>query len=349
MYRQTLLQPLTVGLDIGYGVTKAVTAETVITFPSVCGYARPLNFQAGEITARHPGDQVWDEEGAWFVGDLALTQLPPGEILRLRGRTADEATMGHAFRVRMAKVALGKLLAGLSGGDVMHVRLATGVPVDHMPDAPSLKAALLGQHRVRTDTADCVAHVSAVMVMPQPQGSIYARLLTSEGAINPAHEYQRTGVVDVGTYTVDLALDDDGEFVGAESGSVEGGVSAVLERIATLLETEHRQKIAPRLVEGVLRTGKFRAKGDVIDYSDAVEEALAPLRSATLNLMSDKWKTGATVDVIYLSGGGAELVYEAVATAYPQTVLVEQPQLANARGFFQYALFAARQGQVNAR
>lgn len=333
---------LTLGLDIGYGAVKAVTEATSLVFPSVCGHARDIKFQQDEIAARHPGDQLRDEMGTWFVGDLALTQLPPGELLRLRGRTADEATMGNVFRVRLAKAAIGKLWPGHVGGDILHLRVATGLPVDHMPDAPELKAALIGQHVIKTDATDFIANITEVMVMPQPYGTIYAQTLTESGEVNPAHSYMRTGVCDVGTFTVDLALDDDGEFVDAESGSVEGGVSGVLERIAALLEREHRQKISPKLIETVLRTGKFRAKGEVLDYSEAVESALEPLRSATLNLMGEKWKAGTTVDVIYLSGGGAELVHEAVAAAYEQTQLVAQAQLANAQGYLHYALFAAR-------
>jgi plasmid segregation protein ParM len=153
----------------------------------------------------------------------------------------------------------------------------------------------------------------------------------------------RTGVVDVGAYTVDLALNDDGEYIDAESGSVEGGVSAAQERVAALLEHDYRQKMPYKLVEAALRTGYFRARGEVVDYSAAVQEALAPLRSATLSLMGTKWQTGATLDVIYLSGGGAPLVADAVMGAYPQTTLVDQPQLANARGYLNYALFTARQ------
>ncbi len=334
---------LTVGLDIGYGVVKAITAQAAVLFPSVCGYAREIKFQADEIAARHPGDQISDDDGLWFLGDLALVQLPPGELLRLRGRTADEATMGNVFRARLAKAALGKLLVGKRDAEVVHVRLASGLPVDHMADAPALKAALLGQHRIKTDAADFIANVTDVMVMPQPQGTIYAQILTETGEVNPAHDYLRTGVCDVGTYTVDLALDDDGEFVDSESGSVEGGVSAVHERIAALLEREYRQKIPFKMIESVLRTGKFRARGEEVDYREAVQEALEPLRSATLNLMSDKWKTGTTIDIIYLSGGGAELVCEAVVAAYPQTRIVSQPQIANARGYLNYALFAERQ------
>jgi hypothetical protein len=72
---------------------------------------------------------------------------------------------------------------------------------------------------------------------------------------------------------------------------------------------------------------------------DEVEEALGPLRSATVNLMNDKWKSGANVDVIFLAGGGAELVEQVVFDAFHQVQLVRDAQLANARGYLHYALF----------
>jgi plasmid segregation protein ParM len=332
----------TVGLDIGYGVVKAITDTTAISFPSVIGHAREIKFGQETITAKYVGDQLQDEEGGWFIGDLALTQVAPGELLRLQGRTANEATMGNAFRIRLAKAALGKLMQGVWGRDVVHLRLATGLPVDHMRDAAELKEALLGQHVVKTDAAEFIANVTEVMVMPQPYGTLYSEMLTLSGELNVYHTYMRTGVCDVGTYTVDIALDDDAEFVDGESGSVESGVFTAQERIAAMLERDYREKMPHKIVEGLLRTGIFTASGKPIDYREAVEEALAPLRAATLNLLSEKWGRGTTVDVIYLSGGGAELVYEEVVEAYPQTKLVKDAQMANARGYLYYANFASR-------
>jgi len=333
---------ITVGLDIGYGVVKAVTEDQVVTFPSVCGHAREIKFRAEELATRYPGEQLSDEEGHWFVGDLALSQLPPGESLRLRGRTANEMTIGNIFRLRLAKVAIGKLLAGVQHGDAIHVRIATGLPVDHMRDAAELKAVLFGQHFIQTDAVEMVANIGEVMVMPQPYGTLYAQTLTPEGDINPGHTYTRTGVCDVGTYTVDLALDDDGMYIDVESGSAESGVHTALERIDAALERDYSQKMPYKTVEEVLQTSCFRASGEIVDYGAVVREALEPLRSATLSLIGEKWKAGKTVDVIYLSGGGANFVHETVSEAYKQTRLVRQPQLANARGYLNYAHFKAR-------
>lgn len=335
---------LTIGLDVGYGAVKAVTSEATLVFPSVCGHAREIKFQQDEIADKHPGDQIKDDEGTWFVGDLALTQLTPGELLRLRGRTANESTIGNVFRRRLMKVVIGKLMAGIHDEPVVHVRIASGLPVDHMRDSDDLKAALLGQHLIKTDTAHLIANVVEVMVMPQPLGCLYSVILTPEGDVNRNHIYKRTGLVDVGTYTVDIALDDEGEFISADSGSVEGGVYMAHNHIADVLEKRYRQKMPFKMIEETLRTGTFRARGELVDMSEEVEEALASLRSATLNLIAEKWKSGTGVDVMLLCGGGAELVYESVNEAYPQTHLIRDAQLANARGYLNYATFKASHG-----
>jgi plasmid segregation protein ParM len=197
----------------------------------------------------------------------------------------------------------------------------------------------MGQHVIKTDTAHLIANVTEVMVMPQPFGCLYSVILTPEGTVNRNHIYKRTGVVDVGTYTVDIALDDEGEYVDAESGSVEGGVYMAQNRIAELLEQRYRQKMPFKMVEEVLRTGEFRARGELVDMHEDVEDTLSSLQSATLNLIAEKWKSGTGIDVILLCGGGAELVYASVKEAYPQTHLIRDAQLANARGYLNYATF----------
>ena len=62
---------LTIGLDIGYGVVKAVTDTAFISFPSVMGHDREIKFQHETIQQKYPGD-------------LALAQVPfdtPGEMI----------------------------------------------------------------------------------------------------------------------------------------------------------------------------------------------------------------------------------------------------------------------------
>ncbi len=329
----------TVGIDIGYGVTKVATANTQVSFPSVWGAAREVKFRSEELAAKYPGDQVSDTVGRWFVGDLALSQLPGGLIYDLRGRSSDDDMLGNSARIRFLQTALGKLYPA-HHGDVIHFEIATGLPVDHMRNAAAFKAALMGTHLIQTDTAEFVANIANVYVMPQPYGTLYANSLTANGRSNRAHTASRTGVIDIGTFTVDAALDVDGEYIDALSGSVETGVYIVRDAIAAQYEADHQQKPHYSSIETILKNKCIKVRGQMWDYGELVEEASNNLRMAVLRLMNDRWERGANVDVIYVSGGGAALVYKAIKGAYPQAVLTDNPQMANAQGYLQYALFA---------
>ena len=107
-------------------------AEPVV-FPSVYGYAVNIAYQADEIAKRYPGDQISDDGRDWFVGGLAMSQLREGELMRLRGRSGTADDVGVEARLRLIKAALGKLLGGMvTNGDMVTIRLATGLPVAHM-------------------------------------------------------------------------------------------------------------------------------------------------------------------------------------------------------------------------
>lgn len=343
------IEPLNIGLDIGYGVVKAVTPNRVkpVVFPSVAGHSRVIKFAAEQIAEKYPGCHIIDKHGDWFVGDLAASQVPTGELLRLRGRGANDNSSGNAFRLRMALAAIGMILSGCYWGDecIVPVNITTGLPVDHLHNRAELKQALMGTHRIRTDSADVTVNIQSVRIMPQPYGTVYRKMMLSNGRLNPQHTAMRTGVCDVGTYTIDVAMDDDGEFIDAESGSVEAGVFTVQERIGAQLERDFNQKMPYKKIEETLRTGYCKAFGENLDYRDLVDEALAPLRYATLGLLNDKFKAGAGVDVLYLSGGGAELVFNDVMRAYPQTIKVDDPQLANAQGYLNFELFKQLEAQ----
>jgi plasmid segregation protein ParM len=333
---------VTVGLDIGYGATKAVTTDQQIIFPSVAGYAQEIAFGAEELVNKYPSEHIIDDEGAWFVGALALHQVGNNELLQLQGRTANSDEAGMLFRRRMMKVALAKIIRA-TDGDVVHVRLATGLPVDHMRDSGLLKECLLGQHLIRTNNAQFVANIVECRVMPQPYGAIYSSMFTERGESSEYHISEKTAVVDIGRYTVDCTLDDNGEYIQPQSGSVESGMYTAQQRIATTLEQDFREKPTFDQIEETLRTGYLRAFGEPVDYRQEVNEALKPVRSATLALMSRLWKTGMGIDEIYVVGGGAAVVGGDIQRAYRQAKIMENAQFRNAMGYLRYSLYKQRQ------
>lgn len=343
---------ITVGLDIGYGATKLVTPGlSPILFPSVWGLASfPSKKDRTQILGgneSNPSELLTIDGQDWLIGGFAQRQLNAGQLLSLRGRSGSGDVYGNDARLKLFKAAIGKVgaLLKLTQGEVLHISLATGLPVSHMDGAEALEATLKGQHHIETAAADFVANVADLYVMPQPYGSIYANQFTEGGQYNPCHTATRTAVVDVGTYTVDLALDDDGEYISGESDSVEGGVYLVHQRLTSLLKAEgyDMDKAKSGELDKILRTKCIQVGAKVDRVESAVEGAIDVIRENTVNRMKQLWRTGRTIDVIYLSGGGAGLIKDAVREAgFEQAVQVEDSQFANARGYLNFALFDAR-------
>lgn len=336
---------LTVGFDCGYGVTKLIAPDCdPVVFPSVAGIAKAVTWQADDLTAKYPGDLITDVDDSWIVGDRALKHVPDGQLLRLRGRTGDELSQGHAFRVRMFKAAMGKLLAGKTDGDIVHVAIATGLPVKHMGSAPALKQALIRQHLIRSDSAEFVVNVASVMVMPQPYGTIYRLRFTEQGEINPTFTAQKVGVIDVGTYTIDSALDDEGEYIEARSGGIDdAGVTTAQDAIRASVDRDFGFTPDLRTIESVLRDQCIVIDGKNIDYTEQVSKALKPLKAAAMSLLGRTFGPGRDIHAIPVSGGGAALVIDDVQAAYSHAEQVEDSQLANAQGYLNYALFQANE------
>lgn len=338
---------VTVGWDRGFGVEKALSnCWDAVVFPGVWGKARQIKFRAKSLTEKYPGDQISDDEGTWFVGDLAQTQLATAEQRTLRGRTGDGDNGGIGLGLRLFKAAMAKMTAGqIPHGEVIHVDLTTGLPVDHMHNAEALKMAYEGQHLVKTDLGEFVVNVVKVRVMPQPYGVIYDRQLKANGELNPAHVWKRTAVLDVGTYTADGTVDDDGDYIDSLSGSVEAGLHTAQRLFSEYYEKTFGEKPGHKTIEAALRTKTIMAYGERVDLREQVEEWLEPTRIAAVGLATNLWKAGASLDVLWVAGGGAEVVYEAlVGAGFKQAKLVEQPQLSIARGYLKYGLFA--QGQA---
>ncbi|MDZ4768382.1 MAG: ParM/StbA family protein [Chloroflexota bacterium] len=336
---------LVVGLDMGYGYTKAVTENYSVSFPSVIGHARTIRFNAKEIAEKYPGMSLTDGVDALFIGELALSQLNTNALRRLRSRaTAHDNEMATNFRRRLMFAALGRIGEHLRIEDTVHVIISTGLPVDHMADAASLKSLLIGPHSVMTDRAAFVAHVSDVRIMPQPYGSIYSEMLLPDGALNARYTHTRTGVIDIGTYTVDLTVDDDGEFVAGSSGSLEAGIHMAEDAISEGINNRHRARATQRQIDEVLRTGYLIAYGQREDWRREVSNALKPLQDAVIALATERWDSGLNLDRVQVTGGGAPLVFDALRAIYPQAVMLPDPHLANARGYLRYARFKARSG-----
>lgn len=329
--------PFVIGLDIGYGNVKAVLEDQRIVFPSVAAHSHTLKFQEDAISAKHPGEWITDGNESWFIGSLAIRQAVLSEQIQLQGRD-NNAESNMRFRLRMMYAALAKLMP-YGNGEIIQVIISTGLPVDHMADAESMKKAFIGRHRIDANNAGYWIDVIDCHIMPQPYGTIYAQMITDQGVMDETHAVSRVAVTDAGRFTVDCALDDDGDFIDAQSGSVEAGVHTAQERIAAAYEAKYGAKPSHTQVEDILRNGQVLIGDEPVSFVAEVEEALRPMRAATLSLMGRKWGKALDIQRIYVTGGGARFVFASIKEVYKQAILVENPQMSNAIGYRNYALF----------
>ncbi len=335
---QVLSEPEIISIDIGYRFTKATRGDRMIMFPSVLSRAHDIRYKKDEISAKHPGMWVTDDQEDWFVGDLAIQQGK--HQLQLQGRDGN-TEFNTQFRVRMMLSALAQLYPNQRNGALIRIMIVTGLPVDHLADAAALTEALSVTRPVDTNNTGFNVEVIEVMIMPQPYGTMYGEMFTAEGELNEMLSISRAAVTDIGGFTIDCILDEDGDYIDAESGSEEAGVFIVQEALAAKYEAKFGSKATLQQIDQLLRTGKLNISGEDEDFSDWLEDALKPLVDITLSLMGRLWDKALDVQRIYVTGGGAKLIFKYIKARYKQAVLVENAQMANAIGYRNYARYLA--------
>src|SRR5208283_3076459 len=148
------------GIDVGYGYTKIVTAHGSIIFPSRVGPAKELSFSLKE-GADAIGETVEYAGERYFVGDKAR-HCDVTYTLRTRGWVVSK--MYGAFLTS----AIARAINGRKAeSDPDAVIVVTGLPVDYMRDKTK------AEESVRKTCDGIGLHVAGINVIPQPFGSFF--------------------------------------------------------------------------------------------------------------------------------------------------------------------------------
>ena len=126
-----------VGVDIGFGFTKATNGKDTLVFKSIFGEATDIQFREHLLSSTSPEEHLHVElEGeSFFVGELAERQS------HVRSFTLDQNQFITNFAKIMAMAALSRLV---SANDT--VNLVTGLPVSfYRRHREELSGLLLGQ------------------------------------------------------------------------------------------------------------------------------------------------------------------------------------------------------------
>jgi plasmid segregation protein ParM len=324
-----------VGLDVGFGYTKRVTARGTDVFPSVVGEWRPGGFQLGaglEGAARPDGIEGVTVDGRGYaVGERAL-RLAHRRFVGLSRQWMDSP----AFRV----LALTALARGLEHvGE--RVTLVTGLPVEDVePHGAALRRQLEGDHAMQLEPGHRAWRVTIgrVHVLPQPLGTVLAQLLDPRGQlVGPERLDARIGVLDVGFRTTDYFTLDGLEVVPASCLTRNTGMADVLLDLGREVYRRWGVEVDPHALDEPVLRGALRIGGETVTLGAILEPWLDRHAEAIAAHARMLWGDGARgLARLWVTGGGGALLGSRLQALAPHAELVRHARLQNAVGYFRY-------------
>ncbi|NHM25977.1 ParM/StbA family protein [Desulfofundulus sp. TPOSR] len=319
------------GVDVGYGFVKAVSLTgQKVCFPSLAapaGVDLDLGFGGPapgyKVTVRRVNGQA----ESYLVGEAAQ-----GSFLASGFLGAEKPAELHDLLLLTAAYLVG---AGTTGFPPVQVDLAVGLPLAfYRAQKDVLKTRLEALAAWVSVDSGSERYISfrRVMVVPQGAGVVFAQGLPKGRGF--------AGVIDIGQYTTDFLLVDlrTGRPVVEASGSVEAGCHLVGQRVAQAYLAKTGRPLPPRMERRILddlaEGGKVVFRGRELDLSTEYREAVDDTAEAVARQVLSAWRDFTdSVAVTYLAGGGALLLGERLARAFPNPVLVGDPVFANALGY----------------
>lgn len=339
-----------IGLDLGYGYTKGINElGRAVIFPSLVGnaYQRQLKslFSKDDIDIVNNMHLVLtnSEKTEYFVGELA----------RLESRNVTYAFDEDKINHPNTKVLLAAASLLLFPEDDVPVSIVTGLPLEqyvhqkqdfiNMLKNCRIIAGFKSQQGMRTIKFDRVS------VFPQAAGAMYGFIMA-----DPARYMIRgsfIGLIDIGFRTTDyIVFKCEDKLILREdlSGTLDLGMS-MLNNAADKMFTERSgSKLDIPEVMQLVSDGKIFYRGKYIDLSKELTEEKGELAKNIKDRIKAVW--GNKLDyfnVVFLAGGGVRDLIDYMCSLYDNTVLIDDPQLGNARGFLKVAIAEEKRAPEN--
>ncbi|GJD87866.1 Plasmid segregation protein ParM [Methylobacterium hispanicum] len=150
-------------------------------------------------------------------------------------------------------------------------------------------------------------------------------------------------IVDIGGRTTDVAVVVGGRSIDhGRSGTADVGVldvyKGVLDRVKARFELDD-DSLPLSLMNEAVRTGSMQLFGRPNDVAEIVSDVVGQVQERALREIQRRLGRAATLQAVVFVGGGSAL-FKDIASAYPNGVMAEDPEFANARGLYKY--FASR-------
>lgn len=327
------------GIDIGFGFTKATNGKESVVFKSIFGEAAQIQFRDQLLDQAGPESHLHLEIGGipYFVGELAERQS------NVCSFTLDHSQFVESFAKTMALGAIVSLVPESSS-----VRLVTGLPVGYYQRQRDQLASLLrGRHDLvhidaKGTRREVAINVVQVKVIPQPFGTLLDHMLSDVVEIADKRFAQgKIGVIDIGFRTSDYTIADSTKYSERGSHTTDSGIAQGFALIANKLREASGVNVELYRLYDAVDRGSIKIRGKVIDLKKLTEEVFTKLATAVATEVDRLWSEDWDVDLIVITGGGG-----AVLAPYLQPLLhgevlsidaSKDLRLQNVRGYWKYA------------
>lgn len=327
------------GLDVGFGFTKATNGRDTQIFKSVVGDAAEATFNEQLLPGKSAlGRHLQINGDIYYVGELAEQQS------RGRGYTLDPTQ----FLAKYARTLAVSACAPLTDGS-QPLRVVTGLPISFFRKYKDTLTQLLQQRHVVTlfksngEKEERALNIEKVRVIPQPFGSLFNLMLNDLG--KPTSQRfisEKVGVIDIGFRTADYSISDKTRYSERGSQSTDSGISVAFTAIANALQEKSGVAIELyRLYEAVTR-GTIKIKGKRYDITAPVKQAFGALATRVATEANRLWSDDWDLDAVVVTGGGGAVLAPFLQPLLEGEVIPVPPdqdaRMNNVQGYWKYGL-----------
>lgn len=333
-------------VDVGFGRVKAITAQLQVDFPAVVGDFRAIRYQSG-LEASSPLERLAAayNGNSYFVGEVAKRQSTPRATINSEKRFLGDEGM----------VLLLTALSQLTRSGMHNVSLVLGLPVnDYARLKDKYKRLVTGIHRIRplaldgSELPDCLYKVEKAMVMPQPFGTLFNRLLDSQGKVyQQVYGEGKVGIVDIGYHTVDLAWADQLDFIDRLSTSFgDIGLHSAYQELSESLSRQLGIQVPIEKLDAVIDNRAIKISGQAKNVGNLVDQALSEAAGRIVSRIRNTWPDVWELDKVIITGGGAQRLGSHITPEFGhgQAELHQHNGIyTNVSGYFKFGIRASSQ------
>ena len=332
------------GIDIGFGFTKATDGKDTFIFKSIYGDANEIQFWA-DFGDSSPLDHihVTIDGKSYFVGDLAEQQ---SSVLNF---TLDQERLITGFVKTLAVTVAGLFLQN-SGTINRPINVVSGLPIGYFKqNFERFNEVLTGHHSItyhahngQEKTKEI--YINKVRMLPQPLGTVLNLLMNEDGKIvNEELANQKIGVVDIGFRTTDFTILDHLRYIDRGSRTLDTGISKGFSVISNKLREKCGVSVELYRLYKAAEMGSIKMRGHGFTFTKIRDQVYSQLAGSIANDIDRLWADDWDIDTIILTGGGCRelagylqpLINGNVQPVDPNV----DPRLNNVMGYIKYGKY----------